>query len=142
MLHFRDIFPTEMTEEDKKLLVSMSDHDYDGRDAAELFKQVLANRCGLIRIEGDMTGLMLVRKTRDRLGYTLWIEALGGEGLIANWKEFEEKTVELAKLKNCQSISGVVEKSGLLKVYEKMGCKVVAHIFRKVLSDATPTLDS
>lgn len=141
-LHFRDIFPTEMTEEDKKLLVKMSDADYDGRKAVDLLAQVLTNRCGLIRLEGSITGLMLVRKTKDKLGWTLWIEGLAGEGLVENIREFEKEILKLAHFKSCQSISGIVERNGLAEIYKRMNCPVVAQIFRRILVDAEQTLPS
>lgn len=142
MLHFHDILPTEMTEEEQKLLVKMSDADYDGRKAVDLLAQVLANRCGLIRIQGDMQALMMVRKTKDKLGWTLWIEGLAGEGLVENVAEFEIELLKLAHFKSCRSISGQVERSGLAKVYKQLGCPVVAQIFRRILPDDKQALAS
>lgn len=133
MIHFRDIWPTDLTEEEQKLLVEMADHDYDGRKAVDLLAQVLANRCGLLRIEGEMTGLMLARKTKDRLGWTLWIEGIAGAGLFSNGDEFDKALSALAKERDCQSISGLMERTGTLRLTEKRGYPVVARIFRKVL---------
>lgn len=138
MIHFRDILPQELTEEEQKLLVSMSDNDYDGRKAVDLLAQVLANRCGLIRIEGDMKALMLVRKAKDKLGWTLWIEGLAGEGLVDNSKAFEIEMLKLAHFKGCKSISGVVERAGLAEVYKTLGAQISAQIFRRTLDAEAP----
>lgn len=136
MVHFIPIPPEDLTPEERILLVKIIPFDYDGRTAVDVIRAALANQLQFWRIQGEMTGLLITRLAKDKGGKTLWIEGIGGEGLVENLDKVIYALILLASRAACSSLSGLVERSGMQKMIEKGNLPVVAQIFRKEISDA------
>lgn len=135
LVHFIRLPSSEMTEEDFRLLVKIIPADYDGRKAVDFVAAELAGRLTFWRIGGLMTGLLMTRIASDKTGKTLWLEGIGGKGMVENMQEVWKALRRLARHSGCSSVSGLVERTGMKWVVEEMQFPIVAQIFRQGIVD-------
>lgn len=128
-VYFLPIHPENMTEGERILLISTAPADYNGRTAVEIIEGILKGRLHLWRVMGLMQGLLITRIGQNRKGKTLWIEGIGGEGLVENRDQVHKALRALARRAGCSTFSGLIQRGGMEWVLKSTSIPIVAHIF-------------
>jgi len=122
--------PHDMRDDEIKLLITTAPFDYSGRSPAELVAQIISGRLQLWRISGLMRGLMLTRLDKNSRGKTLWIEGIGGDGLVEHRDDVHSAIKQIARRAGCSTFSGLIQREGMDWLLASRAIPIVAHIFQ------------
>ena len=135
--------PHDMDERDKLDLIRFSEADYNKRTAADMIQGVLEGSFQMWKVSDDELRGLLITKVigTARGGSTLYVEGLAGVGFVKRPQELVELLFELARKGGCQSVTGWVQRPGMMRWMEKAGLPLVASVFMKEVPDAPQELD-
>jgi len=141
MMEIVRVMPLELDEADKLDLIKFSKWDYNKRSAADIVDNALREYYQLWRItEGEKRALLITKVIATaRGGRTLYVEGLAGmnAGFADRPKECRELLFELARSGGCQSITGWVQRPGMVKWLEEAELPLVASVFMREVPDVS-----
>jgi hypothetical protein len=125
--------PLELSEEDKLDLIKFSHWDYNKRSASEIVESAIKELFQIWRVsEGEERGLLITKVIGTaRGGRTLYVEGMAGTGFVKKPKEMVELLFGLAREGGCQSVTGWVQRPGMIKWLEEAELPLVASVFMK-----------
>ena len=137
MIHCIRLHPNEMSERDKRKLISFAKWDGAKRTTIEIIELVLQEIYQMWRMKGEGVDLLLVTRVigTKRGGRTLYVEAIAGDGFSRHYQGCCDALVELAREGNCNSVTGWVHRPGMVMLIEKGGLPIVASVFMREVSD-------
>jgi len=135
MLKLIRVMPLELDESDKLDLIRFAKYDYNKRSAAEMVENALKEIFQIWRVsEGEHRALLITKVIATARGSkTLYVEGLAGmnAGFASRPKECRELLFELARSGGCTSVTGWVQRPGMIKWLEEAGLPLVASVFMK-----------
>jgi hypothetical protein len=142
MIDIIRLFPHQMDERDKLDLIRFSESDYNGRSAADFIEAILQDLFQMWRVsEGETRGLLITKVLATARGSrTLYVEGIGGVGFVKRPGELTELLFQLARKGDCKSVTGWVQRPGMLRWMESAGLPLVASVFMKEVPDAPQEL--
>lgn len=133
MIDITRVMPLELNEEDKLALIKFCQWDYNKRSASDIVESALKELFQLWRVsEGNTRGILITKVLGTaRGGRTLYVEGIAGAGFVKRPKELVERLFELAREGQCKSITGWVQRPGMVKMMEEAELPLVASVFMK-----------
>jgi hypothetical protein len=135
MIKIERVMPLELDDLDKLDLIKFAKYDYNKRSAAEMVENALREIFQIWRVsEGEHRALLITKVIGTaRGGKTLYVEGLVGmhAGFTSRPKELVELLFELARTGGCSSVTGWVQRPGMIKWLEEAGLPLVASVFMK-----------
>jgi len=139
MIEIVRVLPLELNEGDKLDLIKFSSWDYNKRSASEIVESAIKGLFQIWRVsEGDERGLLITKIIGTaRGGRTLYVEGMAGTGFVKKPKELVELLFKLARAGQCQSVTGWVQRPGMIKWLEEAELPLVASVFMKEVPDVS-----
>jgi hypothetical protein len=139
MIEITRVMPLTLEEQDKLDLIKFSSWDYNKRSAAEIVEDAIREVFQIWRVsEGEERGLLITKVIgTKRGGKTLYVEGMAGTGFVKKPKEMVELLFNLARSGGCQSVTGWVQRPGMIKWLEEAELPLVASVFMKEVPDVS-----
>jgi len=123
----------DLTDQELEWLGKYAADSWDYTTLREILEEVRDGKMALWRIKSDGSKGLIGTKIFTRGGKTtIWWELIVGEGFMQDIASIRLAMIALAKRAGATSVTGIVERPGLARMYErKVGLKPSAQIFRE-----------
>lgn len=136
MPHLYEIAMRDLTEEELGWLDKAMRASYTGQTLRDVLEDGRAGSLVFWRFHADgARGIIATRLLERNFGRELWIEALGGSGLLGYAQAVREAVGELAARADAKRLGGAACRPGLARLYrEVFGLRARAEIFVEELA--------